>query len=193
MENYSFPDRVKLSITKSVKLCVSATLVLSLGYIILVLILLTPRSLFPTPSPISSSQVSSSGILIFLGMMMFMLGVIPSVILGVFGGVIFGFIMAFFRNKLPNIVAAVVGLLIGTILILIANYTFWRIAYFDSPSNVAFIEYLIPINTDSFSTYALFQNWYFFPNIIALLVSPYIGWRINKETPKLSSQQVAIY
>jgi len=193
MENYSFSSRVKLSIKKGIEVSVGAAVVLSLGYISLILILLTLGSFSPTPYPVHPSQVSLSGGLVFLGLMMFILGVIPSVIVGILGGAIFGFVMALF-NRLTNIVAAIIGLLLGAMLILAANYIFWRIVFFDPHSGgVTFIEYLLPLKVDSFSTYALLQNWYFFPNIIAFFASPCIGWIINTETSKHSNPQLGIY
>jgi len=61
MENYSFSSRVKLSIKKGIEVSVGAAVVLSLGYISLILILLTLGSFSPTPYPVHPSQVSLSG------------------------------------------------------------------------------------------------------------------------------------
>jgi hypothetical protein len=68
------------------------------------------------------------------------------------------------------------GFIVGTSVVLLANFLHWLVVH----PRATFMEYLLPDNILDLTGYVLYVNWFFLPNIIAIILSPYIGWRINK-------------
>jgi hypothetical protein len=109
----------------------------------------------------------------------FALGVLPLTIAGFVGGGIIGLVLSMFNKAVSSFTACLVGLAIGVTLVLSANYLYWLISAPNYPgAQVSFLEFLFLIKADSFFT-LINDNWYLIPSLIAVLISPYLGWRIN--------------
>ena len=122
-----------------------------------------------------------AGLLILSTILCF--GFIPTILLGALDGMLIGITLAFWKTRLPNILASFIGLIVGTVLISIIN-------------NLTLLHNLIPFSLDTsswfFSTLFLSQDLSYsfpggitvpmnlLPKFIAILISAYAGWRINK-------------
>jgi len=106
------------------------------------------------------------------GYILCVLGILPTVIIGITGGAIIGLILGIWIKKLSNFAASFIGLLTGMVLLLIANYLFWSNSLISIPSNIyiSFFQYITAPKIDMYTI----------PNIIAIIISAYLGWKINK-------------
>jgi len=165
MDTNSFSYRVKILIAAGIKVGGNFALWYSIIYFILIMLLLFILSI----SVENDIDSAVSGLfIVFVGMMV--MGILPATVLGVIGGGLIGLILSFWRKHPTNIGASLIGLAVGSTLILIWNYLFW-FAY-PSDNDVMFWEYFFSLRRNLL---------YLIPSLIAFIVSPYVGWKINKK------------
>lgn len=118
-----------------------------------------------------------------------LIGIIPAILLGAFNGALIGFILGAGVKRVSNILAIFIGTSTSIILVLIVNSMFWLL--FSSYRGGNFWQFFLypfflyyPRAESSLSflvnNIVLSPDVYFLPSIIAIPLSAYMGWKINK-------------
>jgi hypothetical protein len=118
-----------------------------------------------------------------------LIGIIPAILLGAFNGGLIGFILCTVQKRVSSILAIFVGAAASVIMVLIVNFMFWLL--FSSYRGGNFWQfflypfYLYYPRVESFLSFlvnniVLSPDVYFLPSIIAIPLSSYVGWKINK-------------
>jgi len=105
--------------------------------------------------------------------------VIPTTIIGTIGGAFITSVLAIWEKRLPNVLASLIGLTLGLIIMLIVNHFIWLNNYFGAICTATFLEFVFPMNKD-FAHLAIYENPFVIPSIIAILLSAFCAWQINK-------------
>jgi len=95
------------------------------------------------------------------------------------GGILVAAILAIWRNGLANLWASLVGLVVGTIILVIVNYLIWRGLFLGVYAHDSFVDFIFPRGTD-WVYFIINQNPFFIPSIIAVLLSTFGARQINK-------------
>lgn len=178
MQTNSYLNRVKPLLSNGIKTGAVFGFLGSLIYTILLVSLLFFGSLlFSPPIPQRDSVLLGS---FAIGSVICIITVVPSTIIGIIGGVLVSCIIAIWGKRISNISASFIGLTVGIILALIVNYLIWRTLYFGVYAHDSFADFIFPINVD-FIDFSINQNPFFVPSIIAILLSAFGAWWINKE------------
>lgn len=183
----SYFHRLSVSMLNGVMIGIHSALLASLGYILvfsglfMVMMNIPQFNLGLDTQPIT---VFGHSFVIALALAVFMLviGAIPAMLIGAIGGGVIGFVLSLWGKKLSNLSTVFVGLVVGIGLVFSANYLYWLSRVTAPPfygDHMTFYEYLFSVKFSSFSTFIMSPNWYFMPSIIAIIISPYIGWKIN--------------
>lgn len=201
MKLNQFVNRAKLLILEGIKVGLFVSLLLSLLYDGLASITIwfgMPGAIPEIGSITINFLLDTAGTIFLVAGILFIVGVFPALIIGGLGGGIIGLVLALFEEKFSESWARAVGFAAGSIIILITNILPWQLS---NPfyGNISFTTYLLgpiilTLKNVKFSMVYLFYFPYFVPNIIAILISPYIGWKINNtKKPKHIEQQLIPY
>ena len=178
MYNNSYLQRAGTFITEGIQVGVISALLSSILYSLLLIVSIIASLSLPIIPSSQELDLGSATLTVFFfgGIAMCVIGVVPSLVVGILGGATIGFVLSLWRKKVQGILASLVGLFVGIIFISFGYYLswLWNVPF---PSQISFLEYLSP--PSSFNE--LYDgNVFFVPSVIAILVSSYMGWRINK-------------
>jgi len=125
----------------------------------------------------------------FLMVGMSLIGIIPAILLGALNGALIGFILGAAQKKTTNLIAISVGITTSIILVLIVNFLYWLL-YSSFKGGDFWQFFLYPFylyypRAESFLSFIvnnviLPPNLYFLPSMIAIPLSGYMGWKINR-------------
>jgi hypothetical protein len=174
MKNIPQIQRVNYLVSKGIKVGALSAFLSSFLYIILFIVFTSVVQLLPSTNP---TVINRSAIQVFDGAivvsgLMCMGGIIPATIIGIIGGSLIGLIFAFWKNRISSILASLIGLIVGIMLLLTISYFLWLDIYplGNTSGPITFMEF-----------FSLSRNpIYFIPTIIAIPISAYVGWKINK-------------
>jgi hypothetical protein len=104
-----------------------------------------------------------------------MLNLIPSVLVGSAGGVLIAALLAIPARRVTTTSASLIGLTVGTVVVLGANYLLWlRLG-----KSLPFWTFLFP--RDFNIAFIYFRSPFLLPSIIPIILSAICARRINKE------------
>ena len=180
MEANTYPNRLKVLIQDALKtgaifgFFASAIYTVLVFLMVFVTLLLAPRTgSFNYGFMEMASQFLTMGSIVCISV------AIPSGIIGVIGGILVAFILAIWKKRISNLWASLVGLVVGLAIILIVNYFIWLALYSGTFGHDSFVEFIVPTNTD-FIDFIINQNPFFIPSVIAVILSTFGAWKINK-------------
>ena len=106
-----------------------------------------------------------------------MLNLIPSVLVGSAGGALIAALLAIPARRVTNKWASLIGLIVGTVVVLVANYLLWmRLG-----NSLPFWTFLFPRDLNIAFIYV--RSPFLLPSIIPIILSAICGRRINEQEP----------
>jgi hypothetical protein len=163
MENITYLQRVKTLLIKVLK--IDGLLALLLTALAIVLY----------------SQSYLADRYIIFAVLIFFLIIIPISVVVLLGGTLISSILFLHKKRISSASAGFLGTIIGTALVLIANYVNWFLYYPPgyTYNRISFFEFIFPKISGGLGEFVFLVNPLFVPSLINIFVLAYIGWEIN--------------
>jgi len=104
----------------------------------------------------------------------------PVLVIVILDGMLIGTFISWMRNKLSGFMAILLGLAVGSTLAFAGNYIVWLNS--DTTERMLFYPSLLDFMLYSFTNFfraVFFVNIFFIPTTFSILVSTYLGWKMN--------------
>lgn len=169
--------RAKVLVIEGLKIGAGLALFLSVFYMLVVVSVISDIGQQPD---VETAIIGLLSILLFAGVWIFVIGVIPATMVGITGGMLIGAVLALWKKKISDILACLIGFTGGLSVVLLAYYLSWLNMIHSNPypHHSTFMEYLLPLNIYDLEKTILYDP-FFIPSIIAIMVAPFVGWKIN--------------
>jgi hypothetical protein len=173
-ESISYLNRLQPILRDGIRIGAIYGFSASLLYNAVVLLYLLISSLV---QPASLDQDSTLRVAFVVGAWSCMLNLIPSVLLGGAGGALIAALLSIPARRVTNQWASLIGLTVGTVVVLVADYLLWlRLG-----KSLPFWTFMFP--RDLNIAFIYFRSPFLLPSLIPIILSAICARQINKQEP----------